>query len=307
MKQDITKADNMKKLLFILLVSFSALNAQTTFSDADIDAARGNRYETLLTNVDIVDSDGAIQGFMQLGLNFIHSDRKYNINNNQYIQYRFEKNIFTNKQETIYMYYRLYKKQIPQYNLPLTTKVEIWGDYANVIKFFIGFWSRQLDFENIKPGTVVNTRFLTDIATLRVDGSTAKITVVTAKDYKNSSNPEPSLSVVPVEKKEKTVKEYIKINDLTDFEKKVIINNLQSQLQNNWLRFSSQSVKEANFTIKVSQTKGDTNAYYQTEGTLPGLQSFLNKLSAGILSHDNELQDTLQVSIHNGQVNVTCQ
>lgn len=65
MKQDITKADNMKKLLFILLVSFSALNAQTTFSDADIDAAAGNRYETLLTNVDIVDSDGAIQGFMQ--------------------------------------------------------------------------------------------------------------------------------------------------------------------------------------------------------------------------------------------------
>lgn len=179
MKQDITKADNMKKLLFILLVSFSALNAQTTFSDADIDAAAGNRYETLLTNVDIVDSDGA--------------------------------------------------------------------------------------------------------------------------------NPEPSLSVVPVEKKEKTVKEYIKINDLTDFEKKVIINNLQSQLQNNWLRFSSQSVKEANFTIKVSQTKGDTNAYYQTEGTLPGLQSFLNKLSAGIHSHDNELQDTLQVSIHNGQVSITYQ
>lgn len=297
----------MKKILLLLLVSFSAVHAQTTFADADIDAAAGNKHETLLTNVELGYNDGAIQDFLQLGLNFIHSDRKYNINNGRYVQYRFEKNILTNKQETIYIYYRLYKKQIPQYNLPLTTKVEIWGDYINVIKFFIGFWSRQLDFENIKPGTVVNTRFLTDIATLSIpDGSTAKITVVTAKDYNSIPNPELVPDITPEIKKEEPIKEYIKIRDITDFEQKVIINNLQSQLQNNWLR-SSKQVKEAEFTITVTQIPGNANAYYNTESTLPGLQGFLNKLSVGIHSHENELQDTLQVSIRNGQASIIYQ
>lgn len=168
----------MKKILVLLLFSFG-LQAQTTFKQVDIDAASGNDYETLLTNI----------------VNVLYSENNYHVdnllndlgyNNITYLEpvkkgydYTIKYDKENNKKVTVYVHY--IAKNIN--NTSVVNKVEIYGNLQAIIRFYINFWSRQLNFNDVKPGEVVSTRFLTDVATLSYPGNnTAKITVVTAKD-----------------------------------------------------------------------------------------------------------------------------
>ncbi|MDP3679759.1 MAG: hypothetical protein Q8R22_02865 [Flavobacterium sp.] len=172
----------MKKILVLLLLSFG-LQAQTSYKEVDIDAASGNNYETLLTNVEYGYNDGTIQACLQK-TGMIRSDRKFwKQNGGGIFTGRYEKQTVTGVEKQGYIYVKFDGKKIPQYSLPLTTKVEIYGDVQSIIKFYINYWSTDLNFNDVKVGEVVSTRFLSDVATLSFpDGNTAKITVVTAKD-----------------------------------------------------------------------------------------------------------------------------
>lgn len=177
----------MKRLLLLLLFSIS-VQAQTSFKQVDIDAASGNDYETLLTNTEITNTSWGVQYYLQH--NQYPYDEIYNYKNhktlmkeNVYYLERFKKNTLTGEEKQSYIWVKTYIKKVPQYTVPMTTKVEIYGDKISVIQFYCNFWSRQLNFNDVKPGEVVSTRFLTDVATLSYpDSNTAKITIVTAKD-----------------------------------------------------------------------------------------------------------------------------
>lgn len=177
----------MKKILLLLLLSFG-LQAQTSYKEVDISAAAGNDYETLLTNTEAAYGDANIQIYLQHN-GYIH-DGEYNMKNRKILNVtnvsslsRYKKQTLTGVEKPSYVWVKLHFKKVPQYSMPMSTKVEIYGDKMAVIQFYCNFWSRELNFNDVKPGEVVSTRFLTDVATLSYpDSSNAKITVVTAKD-----------------------------------------------------------------------------------------------------------------------------
>jgi len=177
----------MKKLLLLLLLSV-ATQAQTSYKEVDIQAVAGNDYETLLTNTEATNGDASIQIYLKH--NGYIDDGEYNMKNHKTLNIpnvsnlsRYKKQTLTGIEKQSYVWVKLNFKKVPQYSQPMTTKVEIYGDRIAVIQFYCNFWSRQLNFNDVKPGEVVSTRFLSDVATLSFpDANTAKITVVTAKD-----------------------------------------------------------------------------------------------------------------------------
>ena len=177
----------MNKLLLILLFSF-ATQAQTTMKEVDIDAAAGNRYETLLTNREAMYGDANIQDYLQH--NGFIDDEVYNNKNHKTLNIPNVSNLSRYKKQTLigfekqsFIWVKLYFKKVPEYSLPMVSKVEIYGDKLAIIQFYCNFWSRSLNFNDVKPGEIVATRFLTDVATLSYpDATTAKITVVTTKN-----------------------------------------------------------------------------------------------------------------------------
>ncbi|MDI5894383.1 hypothetical protein [Flavobacterium algoritolerans] len=171
----------MKKILVLLLFSFG-LQAQTSYKDVDISAAAGNDYETLLTNVEYGLNHTDMENFFN-DIGYSSSGFKFSKRTENSVSYRFEKQIISGKEKQSFVYVKLASKKIPQYTLPMITKVEIYGDVQSIIKFYINYWSTDLNFNDVKVGEVVSTRFLSDVATLSFpDANTAKITVVTAKD-----------------------------------------------------------------------------------------------------------------------------
>lgn len=168
----------MKKILLFLIFSIQ-LQAQTTYKDEDIAAMSGNEYETLLTNIVNVpysENNYHVSNLLKdLGYNTVTYLKPVKQNYDYTIKFDKE----GNNQESVYVHYLA--KSIN--NNSITTKVEIYGDVKTVIRFYINFWNSQLNFNDVKIGEVVTTRFLSDVATLTFpDNKTAKITVVTAKD-----------------------------------------------------------------------------------------------------------------------------
>lgn len=68
----------MKKLFFLTLFLPLMIQAQTSFGQNDIDAAMGNRNETLLANVEPAFPLGMIQGFLQSDLRMAGGEFKEN-------------------------------------------------------------------------------------------------------------------------------------------------------------------------------------------------------------------------------------
>lgn len=168
----------MKTLLLFLIFSLQLAQAQTSYSEVDIDGASGTKYETLLTNVEYAYNDASIQHLLG-DMEFVRSGELKYLKNVLDFTIKYESQ--RNKNLNIYVHF--IGKKLQGKNLPLTTKVEIYGDVTSVIKFYINFWSTELNFDDIKKGEVVSNRFLSDIATLSFpDANTAKITVVSAKD-----------------------------------------------------------------------------------------------------------------------------
>ena len=171
----------MKLLYIALLIGFTAFG-QTSYKDADIDAASGNQYETLLTNVEFGYNAASISGYLQK-IGMTQSADKFCSYTTTVDTQQFQKKIVSGAEKQGFVTVKMFKTKVAKYDLPMTTKIEISGDWKKVVEFFCGFWSTSISVEDVKPGEVVSSRFLSDVATLTFpDSNTAKITVVTAKD-----------------------------------------------------------------------------------------------------------------------------
>lgn len=171
----------MKKLFLSTVLSLFALVVfgQTTMTDADIQAQASNRYEYLMTNI-VDDYAYSKSQWLLNDMDLTPSETGFE-NNDSRMTFRFEKQILTGDEKQQYVdglwEYEKIKGQ------KVVKKVTISGPSRLVTEFYVKFWSRKLNFDDVKPGETVSTRFLTDVATLtfNYDG-TAKIEVVPAKD-----------------------------------------------------------------------------------------------------------------------------
>lgn len=168
----------MKKLLLLLLFIPLLSMAQTSFSETDIDAAAGNGYETLLTNVEPAFPDMSLQLFLQNELQMVEVSQKAT---SQEIQRAFKSKARIGKEAPQQLEANFYLE--PNGDHGIVNQVKITGDWNAVVKVFTGFWSRTLNLRDVSPGEIASTRFLTDVATIKLlDDGTGMITVVTAKD-----------------------------------------------------------------------------------------------------------------------------
>lgn len=169
----------MKKLILLLLLPLFSM-AQTSLKDADIYAAAGNRYEWLLTNIDPLDNMGTEQSLIQK-MGFVFAENK-DVYKDDYTKFVFEKSILSGNEKPSYLNVHYYTKKVEGKDIQY--KVEIDGPTEYVIKFYINFWTRAINFRDTKPGETVTTRFLTDVAALTVGtNGKSKIVVQTAEDY----------------------------------------------------------------------------------------------------------------------------
>ncbi|HUH35130.1 MAG TPA: hypothetical protein VL022_04790 [Moheibacter sp.] len=177
----------MKKLLLLLLIMPFFGLAQTSLKDDDIHAAAGNRYEWLLTNVDPVMGMPSVSSLlwrMDMGEDEDFGSKEAMKHDELTQNWRFEdRNVFGNeKPQEVYVYWR--GKWIVKDKEYIITKVTLEGDTERIITFFVNFWTRAINFRDIKPGETATVRFLTDVAALTVGkNGKSKIVVQTSKDY----------------------------------------------------------------------------------------------------------------------------
>jgi len=176
----------MKKLILLLLLPLFSM-AQTSLKDADIYAAAGNRYEWLLTNIEPDMGMPAVSSLLwKMGMG---KDEEYGRKEamkgdllNQ--KWRYEDRIVSGNEKAQEIYVHWIGKWIVKDKEYITTKVVFEGDTEAIIKFYINFWTRAINFRDTKPGETVTTRFLTDVAALTVGtNGKSKIVVQTAEDY----------------------------------------------------------------------------------------------------------------------------
>ncbi|REC64087.1 hypothetical protein DRF65_00485 [Chryseobacterium pennae] len=171
----------MKKILLLLLFP-TIFFSQTSLTNDDIYAAVGNEYETLLTNIGIDREGGfAINHFLhKMGFT---PDEKFTQNSENFKQKYIQQIVSGNAKPTV-IWVSYLNKKVKGYNFPITQKVDISGDTENIIKFYVNFWSRAINFKDTKPGETVTIRFLSDVAALSVGtNGQSKIVVTSAKDY----------------------------------------------------------------------------------------------------------------------------
>lgn len=170
------------KTLFLLLILPTFLFSQTSIKEADIYAAAGNRFETLLTNVSIDREGGfAINHFLHT-MGFT-PDEKYTEHGEKFKQ-KYVQQITSGNATPGVIWVTYLNKKIKGSEFPVTQKIDISGDTESIVTFYVNFWSRALNFRDTKPGETVTTRFLTDVASLSVGtNGQSKIVVTTAKDY----------------------------------------------------------------------------------------------------------------------------
>ncbi|GEN71593.1 hypothetical protein [Chryseobacterium lathyri] len=172
----------MKKLLFLLLFPITIFS-QTSLTTDDIYAAAGNDYETLITNIEAGDNFQAVSDLLyKIGL---VDDESYKTNFDVLNQkWKYVEQITSGNTKPAVVYIHWSGKRAKGYVQPIITKLELLGDTENIIKFYVNFWSRAINFKDIKPGETVTTRFLSDVAALSVGtNGQSKIVVTTSKDY----------------------------------------------------------------------------------------------------------------------------
>lgn len=166
----------MKQIILFLLFSLQ-FQAQTNYKEVDVVAMAGTEYETLLTNVVYTEYDDFKVYKLLKDLGYNTSTYLQPIKKGYDFTIQYDKE--NNSNESVFAHFIV--KNVN--HTPITTKVEIYGDVRTIIRFYINFWSTDLNFEDVKVGEVVSCRFLSDVATLSFpDSKTAKITVVSSKD-----------------------------------------------------------------------------------------------------------------------------
>ena len=173
----------MKKLIILLLFPI-IFYSQTSLTNDDIYAAAGNDFEWLMTNVDTSNKGGYGYEGLLTRMGFVFDDKYKSNASGTFWQRRYIKNIISGNEKQSLIYIKENYKKVSSHKYPIITKMEIWGDTEYIIKFYINFWSRAINFKDTKPGETVTTRFLSDVAALSVGtNGQSKIVVTTAKDY----------------------------------------------------------------------------------------------------------------------------
>lgn len=174
----------MKKFLLLLIFPVF-LFSQTNLKEADIYAAAGNEYEWLMTNVDTSNKGGYGYEGLLTRMGFHYDDSyKSGLSNDNFWQKRYKQNIVSGNEKTAFIYMKESYRKSKGYKYPIITKVELTGDTTYIVRFYINFWSRAINFRDTKPGETVTTRFLSDVAALSVGtNGQSKIVVTPAKDY----------------------------------------------------------------------------------------------------------------------------
>ncbi|WP_086984843.1 hypothetical protein [Elizabethkingia miricola] len=171
----------MKKFLLLLIFPVF-LFSQTNLKEADIYAAAGNEYETLLTNISI-DREGGFAINHLLSKMGFSSDDKSTVHGDIF-KLKYIQNIVSGNEKPAVIWVSYYNKKVKGYSFPITQKIEMYGDTTYIVRFYINFWSRAINFRDTKPGETVTTRFLSDVAALSVGtNGQSKIVVTPAKDY----------------------------------------------------------------------------------------------------------------------------
>ena len=166
---------DMKKpihLLFIACCSLLTAHAQT-LTDADVRAAANNRFETLLIGVDAADAATDIQYFTYQKTQW---EARWNDCGTDCDSY------LVASQPVKGQAYRHLRFTVHS-DKGITKRIAFTGDFDLLVSFFTEFWSRTVSLQDIQPGEVATTRFLTDVAAFSVDGrGNAQIEVTAAAD-----------------------------------------------------------------------------------------------------------------------------
>lgn len=171
----------MKKLILLFLLLPLLAIGQTSFSRADIQAASGNRHETLLTNTDAMDTSADLQGFAQSGLGMFEISHNFDNDKKPIYVYAAKSQQGKEKRPQIKITFNIVDSK--KYQFGMAKDVTITGDWEYAVKFFTTFWSRKISLGDVKVGELASTRFLTDVATISYNqDGTGTIKVVTAKD-----------------------------------------------------------------------------------------------------------------------------
>lgn len=156
------KMNQMKRLLLLFLPFLSL--AQTTYTEMDIRAASGNQYETLLVGVPAIDTDSFIQNYTYMSTRW-EARRLDDFGKCDKCYHYIVENHPVGDQSHRYIEVKiLYKDLGPDIYDKISTKVVLTGDYDLLVQFFTQFWSRTVNLDDIKPGEVATTRFLSDVA-----------------------------------------------------------------------------------------------------------------------------------------------
>ncbi|WP_434575507.1 hypothetical protein [Riemerella anatipestifer] len=168
----------MKNLFYLLLLSMGLVHAQqTTYSDAEIRAVAGNRFEYL-----IVGDDGQGDFNMQMLLNKMGFSPVINPKDREKTKWVHSNR--TNGEIVVWLKADYDCIEKGESKVCYTKWVDLYGDAPSIIKFYVNFWSKALNFRDTKPGETVTVRFLSDVAALTVNkDGTAIIKVRSAKDY----------------------------------------------------------------------------------------------------------------------------
>ncbi|WP_271765128.1 hypothetical protein [Aquimarina algiphila] len=178
----------MKKLLLLLFLFPLTFFAQTNYSQEDIAAAAAHDKQWLLTNTtsDQVDYAYGVSTMVQ---SFIRDKTKWQAKSipcgTNCLQWVHQSST-PGKLEKRKISYKLYYDKLPT-GKRISTKVVFEGSKDLIINFFMNYWTQDLEFTKGPKDekNLASVRFLSDIATLRVnnDGDTSIIvTTGTSKD-----------------------------------------------------------------------------------------------------------------------------
>ena len=170
----------MKKLFYLLAFIPILVFGQSQYEAVDIDAAAGNEYETLLTNVAPAFPDLSIQQFLQQELKMYET---INAVTPAQILRTFEPKLNQGKDTRESLKVTINVKSVPGQKRGVVEEIILEGSWEHTALFFVSFWSAQLDLGDVSIGEIASRRFLTDVATLSYLGdSKGMIKILSTKD-----------------------------------------------------------------------------------------------------------------------------
>ncbi len=178
----------MKKLLLLLFLFPLTFFAQTNYSQEDIAAAATHDKQWLLTNTtsDQIEYDYGVTKMVQ---SFIQNKTKWEATSmacgTNCLQWVHQSNAPSHLKKRK-ISYKLYYDKLPT-GKRISTRVVFEGNKDLIVNFFMSYWTEDLEFTKGSQGKddLATVRFLTDIATLRINeegDASIIVTTGTAKD-----------------------------------------------------------------------------------------------------------------------------